>query len=110
MGKYPRAPFIGGITRVGHKTASVVVSQAFGIPAFPVDTHIHRLLKRWGITKGKNVVQTENDAKKVFQKTFGTNCIFKSFFMEENIHLQGVQNMKLILSQDKLEPKLRLWN
>ncbi len=46
---------------VGHKTASVVVSQAFGIPAFPVDTHIHRLLKRWGITKGKNVVQTEKD-------------------------------------------------
>jgi len=53
---------------VGHKTASVVVSQAFGIPAFPVDTHIHRLLKRWGITKGKNVVQKENDAKKVFPK------------------------------------------
>lgn len=53
---------------VGHKTASVVVSQAYGIPAFPVDTHIHRLLKRWGITKGKNVVQTENDAKKVFPK------------------------------------------
>ena len=53
---------------VGHKTASVVVSQAFGIPAFPVDTHIHRLLKRWGITKGKNVVQTENYAKKVFPR------------------------------------------
>lgn len=53
---------------VGHKTASVVVAQAFGIPAFPVDTHIHRLLTRWGITKGKNVVQTENDAKKLFPK------------------------------------------
>ena len=53
---------------VGHKTASVVVSQAFGIPAFPVDTHIHRLLKRWGITKGKNVVQTEKDAKKSISK------------------------------------------
>jgi endonuclease III len=51
---------------VGHKTASVVVAQAFGIPAFPVDTHIHRLLIRWGITKGKNVVETENDAKKLF--------------------------------------------
>lgn len=49
---------------VGHKTASVVVSQAFGQPAFPVDTHIHRLLTRWGITSGKNVVQTERDAKK----------------------------------------------
>lgn len=51
---------------VGHKTASVVMSQAFGVPAFPVDTHIHRLLIRWGITKGKNVVETEKDAKKVF--------------------------------------------
>ena len=53
---------------VGHKTASVVMSQAFGYPAFPVDTHIHRLLTRWGITNGKNVVQTERDAKKVFPK------------------------------------------
>lgn len=51
---------------VGHKTASVVVSQAFGQPAFPVDTHIHRLLTRWGITSGKNVVETEKDAKKSF--------------------------------------------
>ncbi len=50
---------------VGHKTASVVVSQAFGVPAFPVDTHIHRLLTRWGITNGKSVVQTERDAKKL---------------------------------------------
>ena len=51
---------------VGHKTASVVVSQAFGQSAFPVDTHIHRLLTRWGITNGKNVVQTEKDAKRIF--------------------------------------------
>ena len=51
---------------VGHKTASVVMSQAFGVPAFPVDTHIHRLLTRWGITNGKNVDQTEKDAKKLF--------------------------------------------
>lgn len=51
---------------VGHKTASVVVAQAFGIPAFPVDTHIHRLLYRWGFTNGKNVVQTEKDAKRLF--------------------------------------------
>lgn len=53
---------------VGHKTASVVMSQAFGYPAFPVDTHIHRLLYRWGITNGKNVTQTEKDAKKIFPK------------------------------------------
>ena len=53
---------------VGHKTASVVVSQAFGIPAFPVDTHIHRLMYRWGLSSGKNVVQTERDAKRLFPK------------------------------------------
>ena len=51
---------------VGHKTASVVMAQAFNVPAFPVDTHIHRLLTRWGITSGKNVVQTEQDAKRLF--------------------------------------------
>ena len=54
---------------VGHKTASVVMSQAFGIPAFPVDTHIHRLMYRWGFSNGKNVVQTEKDAKRLFPKT-----------------------------------------
>ncbi|HZJ21541.1 MAG TPA: endonuclease III [Pricia sp.] len=53
---------------VGHKTASVVVSQAFGIPAFPVDTHIHRLMYRWGFSNGKNVVRTEKDAKRLFPK------------------------------------------
>ena len=53
---------------VGHKTASVVISQGFGIPAFPVDTHIHRLAQRWGLTKGKNVVETEKDLKKIFPK------------------------------------------
>jgi endonuclease III len=53
---------------VGHKTASVVMSQAFGVPAFPVDTHIHRLMYRWNLTNGKNVVQTEKDAKRLFPK------------------------------------------
>ena len=53
---------------VGHKTASVVMSQGFGHPAFPVDTHIHRLAQRWGLTNGKNVVQTEKDLKKLFPK------------------------------------------
>ena len=51
---------------VGHKTASVVMSQAFGVPAFPVDTHIHRLMYRWGLTNGKNVETTEKDAKRLF--------------------------------------------
>lgn len=53
---------------VGHKTASVVMAQAFGVPAFPVDTHIHRLAARWGLSSGKNVVQTEADLKKVFPR------------------------------------------
>ena len=53
---------------VGHKTASVVMTQAFGIPSFPVDTHIHRLMYRWGLSNGKNVVQTEKDAKRLFPK------------------------------------------
>ena len=53
---------------VGHKTASVVMSQAFGVPAFPVDTHIHRLMYRWGLSNGKSVVKTERDAKRLFPK------------------------------------------
>ena len=53
---------------VGHKTASVVISQAFGIPAFPVDTHIHRLMFRWGLSSGKSVKKTEEDAKRIFPK------------------------------------------
>ena len=53
---------------VGHKTASVVMSQGFGYPAFPIDTHIHRLAQRWGLTNGKNVTQTEKDLKRLFPK------------------------------------------
>ena len=55
---------------VGHKTASVVMSQGFGYPAFPVDTHIHRLAQRWGLTSGKNVIQTEKDLKAIFPKKY----------------------------------------
>jgi len=57
-----------GLPGVGHKTASVVMSQAFGVPSFPVDTHIHRLAQRWGLTSGKNVKQTEEDLKRLFPK------------------------------------------
>lgn len=53
---------------VGHKTASVVMSQAFGVPAFPVDTHIHRLAQRWGLTSGRNVTETERDLKRLFPR------------------------------------------
>ena len=66
-GEVPRnIALLEELPAVGHKTASVVVSQAFGIPAFPVDTHIHRLMYRWGFSTGKNVVQTERDAKRLF--------------------------------------------
>ncbi|MER3317442.1 MAG: endonuclease III [Allomuricauda sp.] len=66
-GKVPRdLALLEELPAVGHKTASVVISQAFGIPAFPVDTHIHRLMYRWGFSNGKNVVQTERDAKRLF--------------------------------------------
>lgn len=68
-GEVPRnIELLEELPSVGHKTASVVVSQAFGIPAFPVDTHIHRLMFRWGFSNGKNVVQTEKDAKRLFPK------------------------------------------
>jgi endonuclease-3 len=66
-GKVPQSfEALEALPAVGHKTASVVMSQAFGVPAFPVDTHIHRLMYRWNFTNGKNVVQTEKDAKRLF--------------------------------------------
>ncbi len=66
-GKVPQSfEALEAMPAVGHKTASVVMSQAFGVPAFPVDTHIHRLMYRWNLTTGKNVVQTEKDAKRLF--------------------------------------------
>ena len=68
-GKVPKSfEFLEELPAVGHKTASVVMSQAFGVPAFPVDTHIHRLMYRWNLSNGKNVVQTEKDAKRLFPK------------------------------------------
>lgn len=66
-GKVPKTyEELEALPAVGHKTAAVVLSQAFGIPAFPVDTHIHRLMYRWNLTNGKNVIQTEKDAKRLF--------------------------------------------
>jgi len=71
-GKVPKSfEALEKLPGVGHKTASVVMSQGFGIPAFAVDTHIHRLAQRWGLTNGKNVIQTEKDLKKIFpEKTW----------------------------------------
>ena len=68
-GKVPKTfEELESLPGVGHKTASVVMSQGFGYPAFPVDTHIHRLAQRWGLTNGKNVIQTEKDLKRLFPK------------------------------------------
>lgn len=68
-GKVPKSfEALEELPAVGHKTASVVMSQAFNVPAFPVDTHIHRLMYRWGLSNGKSVVQTEHDAKRLFPK------------------------------------------
>ena len=68
-GKVPKTfEALESLPAVGHKTASVVLSQAFGIPTFPVDTHIHRLMYRWGLSNGKNVKKTEEDAKRLFPK------------------------------------------
>ncbi|MDA7557828.1 endonuclease III [Flavobacteriaceae bacterium] len=68
-GKVPKSfELLEELPAVGHKTASVVMSQAFGVPAFPVDTHIHRLMYRWNFSSGKNVIQTEKDAKRLFPR------------------------------------------
>ena len=70
---------------VGHKTASVVMSQAFGVPAFPVDTHIHRLLYRWNLTNGKNVVQTEKDAKTIVSRSIVERFTFANHLVRARI-------------------------
>ena len=69
---------------VGHKTASVVMSQGFGFPAFPVDTHIHRLAQRWGLTNGRNVMQTEKDLKRLFPKRNWNKLHLQIIYYEEN--------------------------
>ena len=85
-GKIPRnIEELEKLPGVGHKTASVVISKCFNVPAFPVDTHIHRLAQRWGLSKGKNVTQTEKDLKKYFLYRIGTNYTYKLFFTVENI-------------------------
>lgn len=75
---------------VGHKTASVVMSQAFGVPAFPVDTHIHRLMQRWKLSSGKSVIQTERDAKRLFpEEKWNTLHLQIIFFGREYCPARG---------------------
>ena len=80
---------------VGHKTASVVMAQAFGIPAFPVDTHIHRLAQRWGLTNGKNVKQTEADLKKLFPQSVWNDLHLQIiYYGREHCTARGCNGMK----------------
>ena len=80
---------------VGHKTASVVMSQAFGVPAFPVDTHIHRLAYRWGLSTGKNVVKTEKDLKRLFEKSLWNRLHLQIiFFGREHCPARGHDPLK----------------
>ena len=90
---------------VGHKTASVVMSQGFGYPAFPVDTHIHRLAQRWGLTNGKNVVQTEKDLKRIFpKKTWSKLHLQIIFYGREYCTARGCDGTKCYLCRT-LYPK-----
>jgi endonuclease-3 len=85
---------------VGHKTASVVMAQAFGVPAFPVDTHIHRLMYRWGLSNGKNVEQTEKDAKKLFPKILWNKLHLQIiFYGREYSPARGWDTEKDIITQ-----------
>lgn len=98
---------------VGHKTASVVMAQAFGVPAFPVDTHIHRLAQRWGLSSGKNVKQTENDLKKVFPESSWNKLHLQIiFYGREYCTARGCDGTKCGLCRE-LYPKRKkpvVWN
>ena len=92
---------------VGHKTASVVMSQAFGFPAFPVDTHIHRLAQRWGLTGGKNVTQTEADLKRLFPEQVWNRLHLQIiFYGREHCTARGCDGTKCGLCRE-LYPKRR---
>ena len=92
---------------VGHKTASVVMAQAFGVPAFPVDTHIHRLAQRWGLTNGKSVVQTETDLKRLFPpENWNTLHLQIIFYGREFCTARGCDGTRCELCQE-LYPKRR---
>ena len=91
-------PELEALPSVGHKTASVVMSQAFGVPAFPVDTHIHRLAWRWGLSTGKNVEQTEADLKRLFpEDTWNVLHLQIIYFGREHCPAKGHDPLKLSL-------------
>ena len=91
---------------VGHKTASVVMAQAFGVPAFPVDTHIHRLAKRWKLSNGKSVVQTETDLKKLFPRDRWNKLHLQIIFAgREYCTARGCNGKTCMLCQEIIAPK-----
>jgi endonuclease-3 len=91
---------------VGHKTASVVMAQAFGVPAFPVDTHIHRLATRWKLTSGKNVEQTERDLKKLFPRSCWNRLHLQIiFYGREHCRARGCDGKSCLLCQELFPPK-----
>ncbi len=90
---------------VGHKTASVVMAQAFGVPAFPVDTHIHRLAKRWKLTSGKNVEQTERDLKRLFPPASWNQLHLRIiFYGREHCTARGCDGKHCMLCQEIRQP------
>ena len=107
-GEVPRS-FEGleSLPGVGHKTASVVMAQAFAVPAFPVDTHIHRLAQRWGLSSGKNVLQTERDLKKLFPRSDWNDLHLQIiFYGREYCTARGCDGTKCPLCRE-LYPKRR---
>jgi endonuclease-3 len=93
---------------VGHKTASVVMSQAFGVPAFPVDTHIHRLAQRWGLTSGKNVTQTERDLKRLFPREYWNRRHLYHLLPEPQAPEKDPQSLTRQCRDHRLAPPARL--
>lgn len=93
---------------VGHKTASVVMAQAFDVPAFPVDTHIHRLATRWRLTAGKNVVQTERDLKKLFPREAWNRLHLQIiFYGREHCSARGCDGRRCLLCRELFAPRPR---
>jgi endonuclease-3 len=92
---------------VGHKTASVVMAQAFNVPAFPVDTHIHRLMTKWGLSTGKNVEQTEKDAKKIFPKALWNKLHLQIIFYGRAYSPARGWNIEKDFITKTINPKLK---
>jgi len=100
-GKVPKSyEELEELPSVGHKTAAVVLSQAFNIPAFPVDTHIHRLMYRWGMSNGKNVVQTERDAKRLFPKELWNDLHLQIIRHNNQNYRKKTHNKRILLKEE----------